>query len=86
LPIENLIYYNGLQNFKYYNENPTELHFIEIIAKDVVSKRTGKILESKKGLDELLQETKNISKNTILAPIIKKISDIFNKNSQEIIG
>ena len=78
--------YNGLQNFKYYKENPNELHFIEIIAKDVVSKRTGKILESKKGLDELLQETKNISKNTILAPIIKKISDIFNKNSQEIIG
>ena len=77
--------YNGLQNFKYYKENPDELHFIEIIAKDVVSKRTGKILESKKGLDELLQETKNISKNTILAPIIKKISDIFNKNSQEII-
>ena len=77
--------YNGLQNFKYYKENPNELHFIEIIAKDVVSKRTGKILESKKGLDELLQETKNISKNTILAPIIKKISDIFNKNSQEII-
>ena len=42
--------YNGLQNFKYYKENPNELHFIEIIAKDVVSKRTGKILESKKRL------------------------------------
>jgi len=77
---------NGLKNFKYFKENPDELHFIEVIAKDLYSERSGKLLEGKLGLDELLKVTKNISNNTIMAPIVKKISDeLNNKYSQRII-
>ena len=49
--------YNGLQNFKYYKENPNELHFIEIIAKDVENE----IEELKKKIKEKEQELVEIN-------------------------
>lgn len=52
----------------------------------MVSKKTGKIIEEKKGLDELLQETMKVSLSTIIAPIMKKISEMYNENSMKIIG
>ena len=75
----------GLKKFKHFQEHPEEFHFIEVIAKDYISKKTGKVTETKKGLDELLTETQKLSKNTIMAPIIKKISDSYNLSSREII-
>ena len=75
----------GLQKFQYFKEHPEEFHFIEVITKDLVSKKTGKVIEEKKGLDELLNETMNVSLNTIMAPIMKKISEIFNEKSMKII-
>ena len=76
----------GLKKFKYFKQHPDRLHFIEVIAKDYYSPRTGKLMESKLGLDELLKVTKEISNNTIMSPIIKKISDELNENySQRII-
>ena len=76
----------GLSKFEHFKENPNEFHFIEVITKDLVSKKTGKIIEEKKGLDELLQETMKVSLSTIIAPIMKKISEMYNENSMKIIG
>ena len=75
----------GLSKFEYFKEHPNEFHFTEVITKDLVSKKTGKIIEEKKGLDELLQETMKVSLSTIIAPIMKKISEMYNENSMEII-
>lgn len=76
----------GLSKFEHFKEHPNEFHFIEVITKDLVSKKTGKIIEEKKGLDELLQETMKVSLSTIIAPIMKKISEMYNENSMKIIG
>ena len=76
---------NGLEKFKYFKEHPNEFHFIKVITKDLVDEDTGEIIEAKKGLDELLEETMKVSYNTIMAPIMKKISELFNQNSMEII-
>ena len=75
----------GLKKFEYFKENPSNLNFVEVIAKELISQRTGKIMENKYGLDNLLNKTKIISNNTIMAPIIKKISDESNKKSMKII-
>lgn len=75
----------GLAKFEYFKENPKDFHFIEVITKDNISKRTGKLLDEKKGLDELLEETMKVSFKTIMAPIMKKISEIFNENSMKTI-
>ena len=75
----------GLSKFEYFKDHPNDFHFIEVITKDLISRKTGKVLEEKKGLDELLQETMNVSFNTIMAPIMKKISELFNGNSMKII-
>ena len=75
----------GLQKFEYFKDHPEEYHFVEVIAKDLVSKKTGKVIEAKKGFDLLLKETMNVSYNTIMAPIMKKISEIYNQNSMKII-
>ena len=77
--------HEGLKNFVYFKEHPDQLHFQEVIAKEMISQRTGKVMESKFGLDKLLDKTKEISKKTIMAPIIKKISDELNKKSMKII-
>ena len=78
------VIYNGLKNFDYFKKNPNELKFVEIIAKDRYNKK-GVLVEKKKGLNTLLEETRNISKKTIMVPIIKSISDIFNKSSLELL-
>ena len=76
----------GLKNFDYFKKNPDKFYFIPVIAKDYISKRTGKLIDGKFGLDKLFETTKNLAKDTIMAPIMKKISDEFNKNSMEIIN
>jgi predicted GTPase len=78
------VIYEGLKNFYYFKKNPNELKFVEIIAKDKYN-RKGELVEKKKGLNTLLEETRNISKKTIMVPIIKSISDIFNKSSLELL-
>ena len=78
------VIYEGLKNFKYFKKNPNELKFVEIIAKDRYNIK-GVLVEKKKGLNTLLEETRNISKRTIMVPIIKSISDIFNKSSLELL-
>jgi hypothetical protein len=78
------VIYEGLKNFNYFKKNPNELKFVEIIAKDRYN-RKGVLVEKKKGLNTLLEETRNISKRTIMVPIIKSISDIFNKSSLELL-
>jgi len=75
----------GLLKFDFFKENPDDLHFIEVIAKDLVDEDDGEILEKKKGLDTLLEETLKLSYNLTMAPIMKKISEMFNKNSEKII-
>ena len=75
----------GLSNFVHFKNNPNDLHFIEVITKDLVDEDTGEIYEKKKGIDLLLKETMKVSDLTIMAPIMKKISEIFNENSFEII-
>lgn len=75
----------GLSKFEYFKEHPNDFHFIEVITKDLVSRKTGKVIEKKKGLDELLQETMKVSLNTIMAPIMKKISELFNGYSMKIL-
>ena len=40
----------GLQNFEYFKVHPDEFHFVEVITKDLVSKKTGKVIEQKKDL------------------------------------
>ncbi len=74
---------NGLAAFDYFKNNPNDLHFIKVITKDLVDEETGEVIEPKKGLDELLQETLNVSFNTIMAPIMKRISEKFNENSMK---
>lgn len=75
----------GLEKFDYFKKNPNEFHFIEVVTKEKVSRKTGKVIEEKRGLDELFQETLKVSSNTIMAPIMKKISEIFNESSMKII-
>lgn len=75
----------GLQKFEFFQKNPHEFHFIEVITKDLISKKNGKVIEEKKGLDDLLHETLKVSNNTIMAPIMKKISEIYNETSMAII-
>lgn len=75
----------GLEKFEFFQKNPNEFHFVEVITKDLISKKTGQVKEKKKGLDELLQETLKVSNNTIMAPIMKKISRIYNDISEKII-
>ena len=78
------VIYEGLKNFNYFKKNPNELKFVEIIAKDRYN-RKGVLVEKKKGLNTLLEETRKISNRTIMVPIIKSISDIFNKSSLELL-
>ena len=40
----------GLLKFDFFKENPDDLHFIEVIAKDLVDEDDGEILEKKKVL------------------------------------
>ena len=40
----------GLEKFEYFQKNPNEFHFVEVIAKDRISKKTGQVTEKKKGL------------------------------------
>ena len=75
----------GLQKFEYFQKNPHEFHFVEVIAKDLISKKSGKVTEKQKGLDDLLNETLKVSNNTIMAPIMRKISDIYNQTSMAIL-
>ena len=75
----------GLKNFEYFRKNPDDFHFIEVIAKDKISSKSGKVIESKKGLDELLEKTMKVSNKIIRAPIMKKISEIFNESSMKLI-
>ena len=75
----------GLEKFDYFKKNPNEFHFIEVVTKEKVRRKTGKVIEEKRGLDELFQETLKVSSNTIMAPIMKKISEIFNESSIKII-
>ena len=74
---------SGLEKFKHFKDNPNDLHFIKVISKDLIDEDTGEILEAKKGLDDLLDETMKVSQNTIMAPIMKKISDIYNESSMK---
>ena len=75
----------GLSKFDYFQKNPDDLHFIEVIAKDLVDEDDGEIIEAKKGLDTLLEETLKVSYNLTMAPIMKKISDAFNENSMKML-
>ncbi len=75
----------GLAKFEFFKDNPDDLHFIEVIAKDLVDDDSGEIIEKKKGLDKLLQETMKVSYSLTMAPIMKKISELFNENSMKII-
>ena len=77
---------NGLEKFKHFKDNPNDLHFIKVISKDLIDEDTGEIIEAKKGLDDLLDETMKVSQNTIMAPIMKKISEKYNESSMKIIG
>ena len=71
--------HNGLKEFQYFKNNEDELNFIEVIAKDMVSKKSGKVIEEKKGLKELLELSISLSEKSILAPIYQQISGFYNK-------
>ena len=74
----------GLQNIKYFKENPDNFHFIEIIAKNYVNKR-GEIKEKKKGLNELFIKTIDLSKKSFKFEIYQSISQHYNIKAQNII-
>ena len=61
----------GLQKFEYFQKNPHEFHFVEVIAKDLISKKSGKVTEKQKGLDDLLNETLKVSN------ILENRNDMF---------
>ena len=71
--------HNGLKEFQYFKNNEDELNFIEVIAKDMVSKKSGKVIEEKKGLKELMDFTISLSEKSILSPIYQQISGFYNK-------
>ena len=71
--------HNGLKEFQYFKNNEDELNFIEVIAKDMVSKKSGKVIEEKKGLKELMDLSISLSEKSILSPIYQQISGFYNK-------
>ena len=73
----------GLENFEYFKNKENELNFIEVIARDNISKKTQKILDEKKGLNELFDKTISLSDKTILSPIYQQISNYYNKKAKE---
>ena len=75
----------GLEKFEYFKEHPNELHFVEVITKDLIDEDTGEVEEHQKGIDKLFEETVNVSDQTINAQFMKVISEVFNENSMKII-
>lgn len=75
----------GLQNFKYFKENPEEFNFVEVIARDVISKKSNKVIEEKRGLDDLMEKSLFLSKQSILSPIFQQISGFYNKRGKLLI-
>ena len=75
----------GLNKFEHFQKNPQDLHFKQVVAKELTDEDSGEVIEPKKGLDELLEETMKVSNNIIRAPIMKKISEIFNESSMKLI-
>ena len=77
------VIYSGLKEFKYFQENEKEFHFVDVIAKDKYNNRLKKITDKEKGLKELFNETVNLSRQSILAPIYQQISRYFNKKAND---